>query len=189
MDAFAADETFDKFDFTSKPLSKGEYDHCQFLHCDLSSVNLSEIKFIDCMFRGCNLSLAPVSTTVFRDIFFADCKLLGIQWEQASGFGFACRWENCVLDHGSFTGMKLKQTVFTRCQLRQVDFIDCDLTQAVFEACDLADAAFENTVLEKADLRTAFHFSIDPERNKLKKARFSADGLPGLLSKYGIVIE
>src|ERR1041385_8639987 len=80
MDAFAEDQTFDKFDFTSKPLQKGEYDHCQFLHCDLSSVNLSEIKFIDCLFRDCNLSLAAVSTTVFRDILFTDCKLLGVRW-------------------------------------------------------------------------------------------------------------
>jgi hypothetical protein len=43
--------------------------------------------------------------------------------------------------------------------------------------------------LKKADLRTAYNYHIDPESNKLKKAKFSLQGLPGLLDKYGIDIE
>jgi hypothetical protein len=43
-------------------------------------------------------------------------------------------------------------------------------------------------VLEKADLRTSFNYLIDPEVNKMRKAKFSIDGLPGLLGKYELEI-
>jgi hypothetical protein len=48
---------------------------------------------------------------------------------------------------------------------------------------------FENTLLEKADLRTAFNYSIDPEMNRVKKAKFSIAGVTGLLDKYDIEIS
>ena len=62
-------------------------------------------------------------------------------------------------------------------------------SQAVFDGCDLADAVFERTVLEKADLRGAINYSIDPAVNRVKKARFSLEGVRGLLGKYDILIE
>ena len=189
MDAFVEDQTFDAIDFKTKPPAKGHYDHCTFIHCNLSSVNLSEIVFVDCVFSGCNLSMAAVSATVFRDVRFADCKMLGVRFDQASTFGLACRFEGCTLDHSSFYGAKMKKTPFLRCLLRQVDFTECDLSQAVFDGCDLADAMFERTVLEKADLRGAFHYSIDPAMNRVKKAKFSLAGVQGLLAKYDIEIE
>lgn len=165
---FVEDQTFDTIDFKAKPPARGRYDHCAFTHCDLSTVNVSEMIFVDCVFTGCNLSMAAVSATVFRDVRFADCKMPGVRFDQASTFGLACSWDNCVLDHSSFYAMKMKKTGFTRCQLRQVDFTECDLSQAVFDGCDLADAVFERTVLEKADLRGAFNFSIDPAVNRVK---------------------
>jgi uncharacterized protein YjbI with pentapeptide repeats len=56
----------------------------------------------------------------------------------------------------------------------------------IFENCDLAGAIFENTILERADFRTARNFSLDPEINQIKKAKFSLADLPGLLLKYDI---
>jgi hypothetical protein len=50
-------------------------------------------------------------------------------------------------------------------------------------------ARFEESNLERADFRTASHYSIDPEMNKLKGAKFSLLGIPGLLDKYGIIID
>ena len=73
--------------------------------------------------------------------------------------------------------------------MQEVDFTGCDLTASVFTNCDLLRATFDNTILEKADLRTAFNYAIDPERNKIKKAKFSVSGLHGLLAKYDITIE
>ena len=189
MDAFVEDQTFDKINFQTKPPAKGHYDHCTFHHCDLSSVNLSEIIFVDCVFTGCNLSMAAISATVFRDVQFVDCKMLGLRFDQASAFGLSCRFEGCVLDHSSFYATKMKKTPFLRCSLRQVDLTECDLSQAVFDGCDLADAVFERTVLEKADLRKALHYSIDPAMNRVKKAMFSLEGVRGLLTKFDILIE
>jgi len=48
---------------------------------------------------------------------------------------------------------------------------------------------FENTNLQKVDLRSAINYSINPEINQIKKAKFSASGLRGLLEKYDIVVE
>jgi hypothetical protein len=53
----------------------------------------------------------------------------------------------------------------------------------------LTNALFENTNLEKVDFRTSYNFTIDPENNRIKKAMFSLNTIPGLLVKYGIVIE
>ena len=50
-------------------------------------------------------------------------------------------------------------------------------------------AKFENSILEKADLRTSRNYLIDPELNKIKKAKFSIHGIAGLLAKYDIEIE
>jgi uncharacterized protein YjbI with pentapeptide repeats len=70
-----------------------------------------------------------------------------------------------------------------------VDFIEADLTQSTFQNCDLNRASFENTNLESADLRTAYNFSMDPEINRINKAKFSVNGIAGLLDKYNIEIE
>ena len=73
--------------------------------------------------------------------------------------------------------------------MQEVDLVDCDLTNATFLNCDLAGTVFENTILENADLRTSFNYSIDPDQNRIKKAKFSLAGIPGLLNKYDIEIE
>jgi uncharacterized protein YjbI with pentapeptide repeats len=70
-----------------------------------------------------------------------------------------------------------------------VDFTGADLSGAIFTDCDLAKSVFMNTNLEQADLRSAINFSIDPESNRIKKARFSMTGLIGLLRKYEINYE
>ena len=83
----------------------------------------------------------------------------------------------------------IKNTRFRNSQLQETDFTACDLTGALFDNCDLANAVFDNTNLVKADFRTSHNYSIDPERNRLKNARFSLSGLPGHLGKYDIVID
>jgi uncharacterized protein YjbI with pentapeptide repeats len=73
--------------------------------------------------------------------------------------------------------------------MHEVDFTECDLCNSVFDNCDLTGAAFDKTNIEKADFRTSFSYIIDPEKNRIKKAKFSLTGLPGLLNKYDIEIE
>ena len=43
--------------------------------------------------------------------------------------------------------------------------------------------------LEKADLRTAYDYQFDPEQNRIKGAKFSVQGLPGLLTRFQIKVE
>ena len=62
-------------------------------------------------------------------------------------------------------------------------------TEVLFDNCNLRRAVFVDTKLEKADFYTSYEYIIDPEKNKLKKAVFSSDGLKGLLTKYDIIVK
>lgn len=182
-------QTFDRVVFSEKPLPKGEYENCVFTRGDFGNANLSGFRFTDCTFTDCNLSLAKLANVALRTVAFNGCKLVGVRFEQANPFLLAVRFGRCNLHLASFHGLKLKGTLFRDCLLRETDFTGADLTGAVFAACDLQGALFERTVLEKADFRTAFHYAIDPDVNSLRKARFSALGLAGLLGKYELEIE
>ncbi len=183
------DKTFEKGDCKETGLEKGEYENCNFNNCDFSNTDFSEILFVDCSFTSCNLSLVKMNKTVFRDITFKDCKLLGLRFDDCSEFGLSFSFDNCTLNHSSFYQVKIKKTLLKNSQLQEVDFTECDLTNSVFDNCNLAGAAFENTILEKADFRTSYNYSIDPEMNRIKKARFSLPAVTGLLNKYDIVID
>jgi fluoroquinolone resistance protein len=194
---FIEEKTFDKIDFTQAPLEKGEYEHCTFLNCNLSDADLSDLKFAECEFSSCNLSLAKLTQTALKNIEFKNCKMLGLNFGECSQFGFAVSFDACILNHSSFSNLdsplnkrvRLRQTIFKNSQLYEVDFTECDLSCSVFDNCDLARTIFEYAILEKADFRTAFNYSIDPERNRIKKAKFSRSGLVGLLDKYELEIE
>jgi fluoroquinolone resistance protein len=186
---FIEEKTFEKEDFTLTPLAKGEYEYCNFISCNFSNGDLSGNKFLECKFAGCNMSLAKLNKTAFRDIVFKDCKMLGLNFENCDQFGFTVSFDNCMLNHSSFYQIKLKKTKFKDSKLQEVDFTECDLSSSLFDKCDLSSTKFENTILEKADFRTAFGYSINPEINRIRKARFSIFGIPGLLDKYDIDID
>lgn len=183
------DQIIEYKDLSASPLLKGTYDHCQFSHCDFSETDFSSFRFIECIFKDCNLSLAKVQQTAFRDVRFVDCKMLGLHFNTANALGFEIYCEKSILNNCVFYGWNLKKIVFRECLLKEVDFAKCDLTLAIFDQCDLLDALFEETKLEKADFRTAFNYSIDPENNLLKKAKFSLPAVTGLLHRYNIIIE
>ena len=187
--AFIQDQNFDKLDYTQEPLAKGEYENSTFTNCNFEETNLNDIKFISCDFHDCNWSLAQLNGTVLREVKFKDCKMLGLQFETCNDFGLSFSFENCQLNHSTFFQMNIKKTIFQNCQLREIDFSESNLSNVVFDNCDLSQAIFINTVLDKADFRTAYNYSIDPESNRLKKAKFSILGISGLLDKYDLVIE
>lgn len=185
--AYFHGQQWDCFDFQS--LEKGEYEACRFANGSGHQANLSEFKFIDCEFIVCDLSLAKLNRTAFREVQFRECKLSGLHFETCHDFGLAFGFEQCRLDFCTFIGMKLRNTRFVHSQLLESDFTDCDLTGALFDHTDLSRVVFDNTILEKADFRTALGYQIAPEHNRLRQAKFSASGLAGLLSKYGLEIE
>ncbi len=102
---------------------------------------------------------------------------------------FAVYFNNCSLNYTYFFKKKLQKTKFDNCQIQEANFTEADLTGASFNQCDLLNTVFEQTNLSKADFRSAEHFAINPEKNTIKKAKFSYDGLRGLLYQYDIVIE
>jgi len=133
--------------------------------------------------------MSHIKQTVFNDISFVGCKMLGLRFDLCNDFLLSFRFKGCTLDLSSFYGLVLKKTIFENCKLLEVDFVETDLTASTFDGCDLQRAIFDRSILERADFRAAYNFNIDPERNKVRKAKFSRDGVVGLLGKYDIVVE
>ena len=186
---YIEDKTFEKVDFTTEKLPGSGFDNCTFLNCNFSDADLSEKNFTECTFRDCNLSMAKLVKTTLNDVQFKDCKMIGLNFQQCSEFLFTVQFNHSVLNISTFTGMKVKKTKFVGCTLHEVDFSEADLSGSIFDNCDLTRAIFESTILEKTDFRTSYNFSIDPAINKMKKARFSMQGLPGLLEKFDLQID
>ncbi|KAA6340346.1 Pentapeptide repeat protein MfpA [termite gut metagenome] len=115
--------------------------------------------------------------------------MLGFRFDNCNDFMLSVGFENCSLNFSSFYKIKIKKTIFKNSQLREVDFSECDLTGSVFENCDLMQTTFNSTTIERTDFRTSYNYSIDPEKNRIKKARFSLFGVLGLLDKYDIKID
>lgn len=182
------DQTFQKLHFSELPSSK-EFENCQFINCNFSEANLYEKVFMECTFIDCDLSLAKLDFTAFREVKFVGCKMLGLLFDKCNPFGLVFSFDNCHLNHSSFYKLKIHQTCFMNCQLQEVDFTETELKGSKFEDCNFNNANFDHTNLMSCDLRSSYNFNIDPENNKLKKAKFSLSGIGGLLSKYEIEID
>ena len=94
-----------------------------------------------------------------------------------------------MLQLSSFYKLKIKKTIFKSTKLEEVDFTETDLSGSVFENCDLHKTIFQQTILQKTDFRTAINYSINPEENNIKKAKFSLPDVVGLLNNYDIEIH
>ncbi len=181
---------FDEQTFKNKStLEVGEYELCTFKNCDFSEGDLSNIKFLDCNFEDCKLSAAKVDNTAFQASYFKNCVLNGIQFDNCDKFLLSFWFDHCNLDYANFYQLKLIASKFTNCSLKEVDFTETQLEGASFDDCDLAQAVFHYSNLEKADFTTAINYSIDPELNKIRKAKFALTGIAGLLDKYDIWIK
>jgi len=183
------DKSFDKIDFSEKNLPKSSYTNCIFNNCNFFQCDLSGNSFMDCTFIACNLSMVSLTNTSVKNLHFRDCKLVGIDFGKANPFLFSVSFEECQLDYAIFSQLKLKKTVFSHCSLKEAEFENSDLSMVVFKECNLWGASFIQTILEKADFTTAINYAFDPEKNRIKKAKFSLPAVTGLLSKYDIEIE
>jgi uncharacterized protein YjbI with pentapeptide repeats len=115
--------------------------------------------------------------------------MFGLNFDTCNEFGLSFGFENCLLNYTSFYKTKIKKTIFRNSQLRETDFTECDLTDSLFDNCDFTGAMFSDTIIEKTDFRTSRNYSIDPETNRIKKAKFSLPAVLRLLDKYHIEIE
>ena len=186
---YHSDQTFTKNDFKKQDLGIGEYEACTFHGCDFLATDLSGCRFIDCQFTTCDLSNAKLHKTSLQDVQFSNCKMIGLAFDTCNAFNFSANFKACILNHSVFFKMKLNRVNFIECQLQDVDFAQAEMIGTSLHKCQLLNANFDHTNIEKADFRDALDFSIDPESNKIKGARFSASSLHGLLDKYQLVIE
>jgi uncharacterized protein YjbI with pentapeptide repeats len=186
IEKITEENIFSHIDFFKYPIEKGDYENCKFINCNFTESDICEIKFLECEFEHCNLSMAKLTNTVFRDVHFNNCKMLGLQFEKCNDFLLSVSFCKCALNYSSFYQLKLGKVPFIECKLVEVDFSECNLKNSIFENCDLERAIFENTNIEKADFRSSYNYVINPDINKIKKAKFSLAGLIGLLSKYDI---
>lgn len=184
---YYCDAKYSSRDFAKERLEIGEYENCVFSNCRFS--NLSFFVFINCGFLNCELSNVKLNSTVFRDVKFTKCKLMGVQFSNCNELLLSMELDGSQLNLASFYKLKLRKMMFTKCELIESDFTGADLSGSVFTECDFNKAIFENTNLSSCDFSTALNYSIDPEKNKITKAKFSILGLRGLLSKYDIIIE
>ena len=189
MGDYFSDQEYAGADYSNAALPKGDYENCIFTHCNLSNCDLSGVNFIECEFEDCDFSMAKIANTAFREATFKSCKMLGLRFENCDRLLFSAGFEACHLNLSSFYQLKLKNTIFGNCSLKEVDFTETDLTNSTFSNCDFSGATFDHTILEKADLRTSYNFSIDPEKNRIKQAKFSLSSVAGLLDRYNIEIE
>jgi len=180
---------FENLDFRTELLKRGEYENSTFNKCNFLGCDLNSFKFIDCIFQDCDLSLVNIHKVVLRDVKFKDCKMVGLKFDTTDNFGISISIENCTLTYSSFYKLKLKSMIFLNSKLNEVDFTESDLTNSIFNNCDLSNSIFSSTNLEKVDFTTSFNYSIDPEKNKVKKSKHSRNNLSGLLEKYSLIID
>ena len=174
--------------FTSDGFDTQEYENTHFLSCDFNQMKTSDIDFIDCVFEDCNLSLIVVNNTGFKNIQFINCKITGVDFSVCNSFLFQVSFSGCNLKLVNFEKTKLTETLFENCDLSEALFSETNLEKAIFENCNLNQADFNFTNLKHADFSSAYGYVINPYENKIQKAKFSLNGLPGLLMNYDIEV-
>lgn len=180
---------FEKQDYTVKALVTAEYENCIFRNCNFASASLAGIVFTDCSFTDCNFSMTNVKGTSFKTVEFKNCKLTGLNFSSCNPFLLSMNFAECLLNLTSFYNLRMKNSRFLKCNLQEADMVQADFSGVSFLECDFRGAVFEKSILEKVDMSSAINFIIDPETNRIKKAKFSLLGLSGLLCKYRIIID
>ena len=188
MQAIFENITYNQQCYTNNTLPLADYENCNFINCDFSNAVLSNIRFIDCTFNTCNLSLAIITNISFQNTQFKNCKMLGLHFESCNQFALSFNFNNCQLNHATFYKLKIPKTVFNNCNLEDADFSQTNLQQSFFDFCNLNNTIFDQTNLEKTDFRKAINYTINPTINNIKKAKFSVQGITGLLQHLNIDI-
>ncbi len=182
-------KTFEKEVFINVRINNREFEDCVFKNCDFSNTDFAETTFLDCEFIDCNLSLAKMRNTSLKIVHFKNCKLLGILFHETAEFLFSVHFQDCILDCASFANKKIPKTKFINSSLKETSFIGANLSNSIFDNCNLDGTIFNDTNLKMTDFSTSYNYKIDPEFNSMQKAKFSMQGIAGLLDKYDILIN
>jgi uncharacterized protein YjbI with pentapeptide repeats len=189
MNDYILDVQYNGIRYERDEANHREFEGCTFTDCDFSQCVFLSVTFIDCTFNHCVFTGAKINYVAFRTVFFNGCQIVDVNFAMCDKLIFEIHFNKCVLDFSKFYTLKIKGTTFTECSIIAADFMNADLTAVMFDKCDLYRTVFMQSVLSKADFRTSFNYTLDPEKNKIKKAIFSLDGVKGLLAKHDIIVD
>jgi uncharacterized protein YjbI with pentapeptide repeats len=165
------------------------FEQCTFQKLSPTQTMLAGANFINCRFEQCMLIRSVVKQTQFNDVLFTGCAVQGVDFGTCNPFGFHADFQACQLDQSIFLNRRLVKAKFVECSIKSVLFIRCDMTGSTFDRCDLELAKFDDNTLNQADFSTSFNITLDPDVNRLKKAKFSLYSLPGLLTKHNLIVN
>lgn len=181
-----SDQTFESLEQKEAMIEGRHFENCTFRQCNFSGAALRNCRFVDCVFERCDLSNVNLQGASFRAVTFRGCKAMGTNWPRAASVTHL-NFEESVISYASFVGLTLKKSTFVKCVAREADFADANLSEVDLRGTDFAGARFAKTNFTKADLRGATNYSIRPDSNTLKKAKFSLPEATLLL--HGLDIE
>lgn len=180
---------FKDLDLGGQEIKDVDFTGCTFTNCKFFETQLINSSIESTKFNVCDLSLLKIKRCTFSDVYFSESKLMGINWTELGGLTFGAKFKDCIMKDSVFVEMNLRDAKFTNCDLSDADFSDTSLVDSQFDGCDLKGARFNNTDLRGADLSKAINYSINPETNKIKKAKFSFQGALSLLEYLDIEVE
>lgn len=181
-------QLFKSEDFSKKSLENYVFTSCSFNSCDFSESILRNAKFCSCTFENCNLSNFKLDGCRFQDVHFVDCKIVGAEFFKCEKTFFSIFFRKCLLQYCNFSDLNMKNTTFNESKLKECHFTNTSLIGADFTEVDLSGTIFHNCDLSKADFSSAIRYDIDPQTNKIKKAKFSLPEAVGLLRGFDIII-
>ncbi|MES2485670.1 MAG: pentapeptide repeat-containing protein [Bacteroidota bacterium] len=187
--SYIIDKQYSGSMFLENELMYHDFERCTFDDCDFTACDFTGLAFIDCVFTGCEFAHAKINYVSFRDVQFTHCDFSSVNFAMVDSLLFKFGFKDCTLDYAKFYTLKLKNTLFENCSIVAADFMEADITGVVFNNCNLHKSVFMDTIANKTDFSTSYNFTIDPEKNKLKKAVFSQTGLAGLLTKYELIVK
>lgn len=169
-------------------LNEVEFYNCTFNNIQFFKSTLTNCRFENCTFNNCDLSLSNIKESHFLEVEFNCCKLAGLDWRTALK-PFTIKFDECKLNDSIFFGLDLRGAEFIKSEVRHCDFEKCNLAKVSFSESDLLNSKFVNTNLNESDFTYSVNYSIDPQLNKIKKAKFSQPEVLALLDGFNILIE
>lgn len=124
-----------------------------------------------------------------QEVVFQESKISGADFHKCDKTFFSVCFEKSILMGCNFSELKMKKTRFCHSKVKECYFNNTQLAESDFSKADLEGTLFHHCDLSKADFREAINYSINPQANVLKKARFSAPEVLALLSFFEIEIE
>lgn len=186
---YLVDQEYNNQNFDDTNTKFKEFENCTFHHCDFRNCTFQTVSFVDCNFFDCNFQETKLNYVSLRGVFFTKCNFTAVNFAMTDQVIYEFHFKDCLLDYTQFYALKLKKMQFINCSMISADFMGSDLTEVLFDNCNLRRTVYIDSVLHKTDFSTSYDYTLDLDKNKIKKPIFSSDGLRGLLEKYDIVVK